>query len=179
MKRVSFVLILFAILLLTAQVVAAKVSVTLELDRREATLSDVVQLKIHMSGARSSDAPPTIDGLAAFHVTRGGSASRVEIINGQYHSGVDFNFFLQAREEGVFKVGPAGIEVDGKMYKSNVATLKVTAPGTAQATENPPVFLTATLGSQMAYRGRTSPIHPETLSSRQRERYLSGPARGR
>ena len=151
MKRASFVLILFATLLLTAQVVAAKVSVTLELDRREATLADAVQLKIHMSGARSSDAPPTIDGLASFHVTRGGSASRVEIINGQYHSGVDFTFYLQAKEEGVFKVGPAGVEVDGKIYRSNVATLKVTAPGTAQATENPPVFLTATLGSQKAY----------------------------
>ena len=151
MKRTSFILILFVILLLTTQMAAAKVSVTLELDRREATLSDAVQLKIHMSGARKSDAPPVIDGLESFHVTRGGSASRVEIINGQYHSGVDFTFYLQAKEEGVFKVGPASIEVDGNIYKSNVATLKVTAQGTASGTENPPVFLSATLGSQKAY----------------------------
>ena len=151
MKRASFYLVLFAILLLTAQVVAAKVSVTLELDRREATLADAVQLKIHMFGARKSDTPPVIKGLDAFHVTRGGSASRVEIINGQYHSGVDFTYYLQAREKGAFKVGPASIEVDGKIYKSNVATLKVTAQGTASGTASPPVFLTATLGSQKAY----------------------------
>ncbi|EFK11304.1 conserved hypothetical protein [delta proteobacterium NaphS2] len=151
MKRAFFVLILFAILLLTAHMVWAKVSVTLELDRLEATLSDAVQLKIHMSGARKSDAPPVIKGLDAFHVTRGGSASRVEIINGQYHSGVDFTYYLQAREKGAFKVGPASIEVDGKIYESNVATLKVTAQGTASGTASPPVFLTATLGSQKAY----------------------------
>ncbi|MCG6880462.1 MAG: BatD family protein [Deltaproteobacteria bacterium] len=151
MKRASFILILFAVLLLTAHVVAAKVSVTLELDRREATLADAVQLQVHMSGARSSDAPPAIKGLESFHVTRGGSASRVEIINGQYHSGVDFTYYLQAGEKGVFKVGPASIEVDGKIYKSNVATLKVMAAGTALGSEREPVFLTATLGSQKAY----------------------------
>ena len=150
MKKVSCFLIFFSMLILTVHAVGAEVSVTLNLDRREATLADSIQLQVRVSGARQSDAPPIIEGLEPFHVTKGGSASRVEIVNGRYNSGVDYIYYLQPKKKGVFRVGPAGIKVDGKTSRSNVATLKVAAGG-ASGSEKGPVFLTATLGSQKAY----------------------------
>jgi uncharacterized protein (DUF58 family) len=120
-KRILFVLF-FSLLILTVRPVWAEVSVTLTLDRREATLGDSVRLQVHVSGTRSSDTSPVVQGLEPFHVTKGGSASRVEIINGRYRSGVDYTYYLQPKEKGVFKVGPARIKVDGKAFESDVAT---------------------------------------------------------
>ena len=138
-------------LILIVQPVGAEVSVTLSLDRREATLSDSIQLQVHVSGTRRT-APPVIEGLEPFQVIKGGSASRVEIVNGRYHSGVDYTYYLQPKKKGVFRVGPAAIKVDGKTSRSNVATLKVaTGGGDASGSEKGPVFLTATLGSQRGY----------------------------
>ncbi len=151
MKRPAVTLIFLSILIFMAHTAVAAVSVTLELDRNETTLKEPVTLRVRVSGARSSDAPPVIQGLERFHVTRGGSASRVEIVNGQYHSGVDFTYYIQPKEKGVFKVGPAKIEVDGKTWPSNVATLKVTDGGSASGSQKDPVFLRAKLGLEKAY----------------------------
>jgi hypothetical protein len=152
MKKFACFLIFLSMLILAVQAFGAEVSVTLNLDRREATLADSIQLQVRVSGARRSDAPPVIEGLEPFHVTKGGSASRVEILNGRYNSGVDYTYYLQPKKKGVFRVGPAAIKVDGKTSQSNVATLKVAAGGgDGSESEKGPVFLTATLGSQKAY----------------------------
>lgn len=152
MKKITGFLIFFSMLILMVQPVGAEVSVTLSLDRREATLADSIELQVRVSGVRRSDAPPVIEGLEPFHVTKGGSASRVEFVNGRYHSGVDYTYYLQPQKKGVFSVGPAAIKVDGKTSKSNVATLKVVqSGGDASGADKGPVFLTATLGSQKAY----------------------------
>ncbi len=151
MKRIVCFLIFFSILILPAFPVAAEVSVTLNLDRQEVTLADSVALQVRVSGTRSSDAPPVIEGLKSFHVTQGGSASRVEFINGRYNSFVDYTYYLQPKEKGVFRVGPAAAKVDGKTYQSNAATLKVLADGDGSGSKKEAVFLTATLGSENAY----------------------------
>ena len=152
MKKNTGFLIFFSMLILMVQPVCAEILVTLSLDRREAVLADSIALQVRVSGVRRSDAPPVIEGLEPFHVKKGGSASRVEFINGRYHSGVDYTYYLQPKKKGVLRVGPAAIKVDGKTSKSNVATLKVVQTGgDASGSEKVPVFLTATLGSQRAY----------------------------
>ena len=151
MKKIACLLLFLSTLILTVQPVNAEVSVTLNLDRREATLADSIQLQVRVSGARRSDAPPVIEGLEPFYVTKGGNASRVQIINGRYNSGVDYTYYLQPKKKGVFQVGPASITVDGKTSKSNVATLNVIAGYDASGSEKGPVFLTAALGSRKAY----------------------------
>ncbi len=151
MKQFACLLLFLSTLILTVQPVKAEVSVTLNLDRREATLADSIQLQVRVSGARRSDAPPVIEGLEPFHVTKGGNASRVQIINGRYNSGVDYTYYLQPKKKGVFQVGPASINVDGKTSKSNVATLNVMGGEDASGPEKGPVFLTAALGAQKAY----------------------------
>jgi len=151
MKKIACLLLLLFTLMPAFQPAAAEVSVTLNLDPREATLSDSIELQVRVSGVKRGDAPPEIEGLEPFHVTPGGSASRVEIINGRYNSFMDYTYYLQPTQKGVFRVGPAEIKVDGKTFISNVATLKVMAGGDASGSEKGPVFLTATLGDQKAY----------------------------
>ncbi len=85
---------------------ADDVTVTLGLDRVEATLADTVRMEIRVSGSRKSDAPPVLQGLESFLVTTGGTSSRVEIINGKVTSGVDYTYFIQPKKTGTFKIGP-------------------------------------------------------------------------
>jgi hypothetical protein len=151
MKIYTTFLFNFLILLFAVSPAFGDVSVTLSLDRQEAALSDSVQLQVRLSGARKSDSPPSIKGLEAFHVTPGGSASRVEIINGRYNSGVDYTYYLQPQKEGMFSIGPATVTVDGQHVKSNVATLKVVKSVQAGTNGKGPVFLTATLGEKNTY----------------------------
>jgi len=157
MKKIAYVLIFLSMLLLPALPVVAEVSVRLNLDRQEATLADSVELQVRVSGTRSSDAPPVIEGLKPFHVTQGGSASRVEFINGRYNSFVDYTYYLQPKEEGVFRLGPASTKVDGKTYQSNAATLKVVTGDDGSGSRKEAVFLTATLGSKRAYVEQSVP----------------------
>ncbi len=151
MKKFAGFLMFLSLLIPGVQAVGAEVSVMLNLDHQEAVPADSIQLQVRVSGVRQSDAPPVIEGLEPFHVTKGGSASRVEILNGRYHSGVDYTYYLQPKKKGVFRVGPAKIKVGGKTFRSNVATLKVKAGGDASGSEKGPVFLTATLESQKGY----------------------------
>ena len=151
MKKVVFSLLFFSILILTIDQVGAQVSVTLSLDRSEATLADSIRLEVLVSGTRRSDAPPVIEGLETFHVTGGGSASRVEIINGRYSSSVAYTYYLQPVKKGVFPVGPAKVKVDGKPAKSNTVTLKVVDADNVTGGDRNPVFLKASLSKEKAY----------------------------
>ena len=55
------------------------------------------------------------------------SSSSIQIINGNYqqsHS-TTYTFLLSATTEGVFKINPASVRVNGKTYVSNAITVKV------------------------------------------------------
>jgi len=127
------------------------VSVTMQLDRKEATLADSVKMIISVAGARKSDAKPAVHGLETFHVTGGGTSSRLEIINGQVSAGIDFTYFIQPQRTGTFEIGPAEITIDGKVVRSNKETLKISPPSRISGAAQGPLFLTATLSPNQVY----------------------------
>jgi hypothetical protein len=129
----------------------ADVSVSLTLDRQEATISDSIRMVVAVSGARRCDAPPVIDGLDRFRVTQGGSSSRVEIINGTIRSGVDYTYYLTPSQTGTFQVGPARIQVDGEVFQSKAARLTVGKSASSASPARGPIYLTAALSSKKAY----------------------------
>ncbi|MEJ2587616.1 MAG: BatD family protein, partial [Deltaproteobacteria bacterium] len=128
----------------------AAVSVTLNLDRDEATPADAVRLTVGVSGTKSCDAPPQIKGLEPFTVSKGGTSSRVEIVNGQYTAKRHYVYFIQPSKTGTFKIGPVQVKVDGKAYNSNTATLDVVAVSEPKPREAD-IFLTASLSAETAY----------------------------
>ncbi|MDY6955182.1 MAG: BatD family protein, partial [Thermodesulfobacteriota bacterium] len=106
---------------------------------------------VSVAGARESDSKPLVRGLETFHVTGGGTSSRLEIINGQVTSGIDFTYFIQPKRRGTFQIGPAEITIDGKVVKSNKETLKVAQSSRTAGSDKGPLFLTAALSPTEVY----------------------------
>lgn len=128
--------------------VNADVSVTLKLDRSEATLADTVGMVVSVTGTQQTSGPPTLQGVELFHVTSGGTSSRVEVINGKVNASLDYTYTLQTKHTGAFKVGPAQVTVEGKTYTSNTVRLLVTKPSQTGGTDRGPLFLTAELSKK-------------------------------
>ena len=141
----------FIIIALIPSLSAAKISVSLKLDRSEMRLTDSVQLTVTVGGSRDSEATPDIQGLQNFDVRPGGTSSRIEFINGKISSGVDYTYFLQPQKIGTFQIGPARVLIDGKPYTSNRAKLRVVQPAGGKSADSNPIFLTAELSDDTVY----------------------------
>ncbi|HUU40633.1 MAG TPA: BatD family protein, partial [Desulfatiglandales bacterium] len=129
----------------------AEVSLSLNLNRDEATVMDSVTMVLNVSGAKDSDSKPVLHGVEDFIVTEGGTSSRIEIINGQINAGVEYTYFLQPNKTGAFKIGPAEVTVKGKTFKSNIETLTVVKPGKSEGADRGSLFLIAELSSKEVY----------------------------
>ena len=144
-------LLAFSIAIMVPIQAHAEISVSLTLDRQEARPSDSIRMVVSVSGARQCDAPPVIQGVDRFHVTQGGSSSRVEIANGRIRSGVDYTYYLTPSQPGTFQIGPARVQVEGDTFESNTVSLIIKKAASSQSPDKGPVFLTATLSSKEAY----------------------------
>ena len=163
MKKI-ILLFAFSLSILIPCQTRAEVSVNLSLDRQEATLSDSIRVAIKVSGTRSCDSSPVIKGLDSFQVSQGGSSSRVEIINGNFSSSVDYTYYIQPSKSGTFQLGPAEVKVNGKVFKSNISTLSVLKAASPGSPVKGPVFLETTLSSKKAYVEEQVLYIPEALS---------------
>ena len=140
------------ILVLTFPVIShAQPSLTVSLDRTEATLLDTVQMIVKVSGVRQTDSRPSFKGLESFDIRQGGTSSRVEIINGKMNSGVEYSYNLLPKKTGTFQIGPAELEQDGKIIRSNVETLTIKDVKHVSGDDRGPLFLSAGLSSGEIY----------------------------
>ena len=114
MKKIACLLLLLFTLMPAFQPAAAEVSVTLNLDRQEATLSDSIELQVRVSGAKRGDAPPAHRGAEAFScdprggVPAGWKSSMAGIIP-SWIIPITFN----PTRKGVFRGGPRGNQSGG------------------------------------------------------------------
>lgn len=143
--------VLFLLVFLLPCVARADVSVTIKLDRREATLVDSIRMVVSVSGTRSTESQPILHGLQSFHVTGGSTSSRVEIINGKVNAGVDYTYFIQPKKTGKFQIGPADVTVGGEAFRSNTVSLTVTEAAQASGIDRGPLFLNAGLSPTRVY----------------------------
>jgi hypothetical protein len=140
MKK-PLLLLISAILVLvsTSSGICAGVKITATVDKTEATLEDVINLTISIEGASGE---PKLPAMPDFDMASQGSSSKVQIINGQMSSSVEYNFMLTPKKEGVFTIGPATLEYKGATLSSN--TVKLTIQKTAAVEKNgEEVFVTA------------------------------------
>ncbi len=144
------IILLMTLTILIPYSAMAGVSVSLKLNRHEASLVDSVRLIVSVSGTKSSESP-NINGLDKFTVSQGGTSSRMQIINGSYSSSVDYTYFLQPKTTGEFQIGPAVVEVDGRVHSSSIETLTIKKSSGKGAGDGNPIFLSATLSSNKAY----------------------------
>ena len=151
MKRATIFLTAIFLLVISPRPANADVSVTLRLDRNEATVTDSITMLIKLSGVRKSDSKPILNGLESFDVKRTGTSSRVEIINGKVNSGIDYTYIIQPKKTGTFKIGPAEVKVKGKIFRSNIESLKIVEPKRSSGANRGPLFLRAALSSKKIY----------------------------
>ena len=172
MKRANLVWFFFLLFFSAPCLAADPISIKLSLDRTEASMDDTIRMGIHVSGARTSDAPPVIHGLDVFRVTQGGSSSRVEIVNGTYRTGVEFTFFLTPSKTGTFQIGPAEVRIDGKVYKSDLQTIHVRQQDSGGNVQTKAVFLSASLSKDKVF-AEEQPIYTLRLYLRRQATNIS------
>jgi len=130
---------------------SADISIDLTLDRSSVVLTDTIVMKVTVTGKQKSSFPE-IEGLASFNVVKGGTASRVEFVNGIMNSGVEYIFYLTPLKPGKFVVGPAQIRIKNKVYSSNSVKLTVSKTRNNQAdTASRPLFLEARISKNNLY----------------------------
>ena len=151
MKRSILALLALLQFILISCPARADISVSMRLDREEATIADSISMVVSIAGARESDSLPVLKAMEDFDITQGGTSSRFEIINGQVNSGIDYTFFLQPKKTGTFEIGPVEVTVDGKTCRSNTATLTVVKRPQSSGVDRGPLFLTAGLSSTKVY----------------------------
>jgi len=151
MKRATIFLAAIFLFLMSPCPANADISITLRLDRNKGTPMDSITMLVKLSGIRKSDSRPVLNGLESFDVTRTGTSSRVEIINGKVNSGIDYTYLLRPKKTGTFKIGPAEVKVKGKTFRSNTETLKIMEPVRSSGANRGPLFLRAALSSKRIY----------------------------
>jgi hypothetical protein len=151
MKKIIVGIAVILLSILYASVSTAEVGVTLRLDREETTLVDTIRLEVGVSDSRSSDAEPVLHGLETFLVTKGGTSSRVEIINGKINAGLTYTYFIQPQKTGAFEIGPAEINVGGRKLESNSVKLVVKKSANHSGPDRGPVFIVASVASPDVY----------------------------
>jgi len=151
MKKITIISILI-LCLLAPGIVSAKTGISISLDRNEATVGDTVQLNVSIEGVSGGD--PSIQGLQDFTVSRGGTSSQIQIINGSMTRSNQTTYILQPIKTGTFTIGPASITVSGRTYSSNTVRLSVSREPNVNAGEAGPLSLSASMSSTTAYPGQ-------------------------
>ncbi|MBC2696599.1 MAG: protein BatD [Desulfobacteraceae bacterium] len=130
---------------------SADISIGLTLDRSSVVSTDTIVMKVTVTGKRKSSFPE-IEGLSSFNVVKGGTASRLEFVNGSMSSEVEYIFYLTPLKPGRFVVGPAQVRIKNKVYSSNRVKLTVSKARNNQAgNESLPLFLEAGISKNNLY----------------------------
>ncbi|MBW1833855.1 MAG: protein BatD [Deltaproteobacteria bacterium] len=130
----------------------ADISIDLTLDQSSVVLTDTIVMKVTVTGKQKSSFPE-IGGLSSFNVVKGGTASRVEFVNGIMNSGVEYIFYLTPLKPGKFVIGPAQVRIKNKVYSSKSVKLTVSKARNNQAgnAANRPLFLEALISKNNLY----------------------------
>ncbi|MBW2652319.1 MAG: BatD family protein, partial [Deltaproteobacteria bacterium] len=147
MFRYKIVLVIFLLILCAEKTYA--LSLTAKADRTEATIQDRVILTLSVEGTQKAGRPH-LPPMPAFDFISRGSSTRMQIINGQITSGVDYNYVLIPKKAGTFEIGPATLNLKGKTISSNKITLKISSAG-AKPRAAKDLFITTTVSTKSPY----------------------------
>jgi hypothetical protein len=128
---------------------AYAVTLTATVDKTEATLQDQILLTLSVAGTQSTE-KPKLPSTKAFDVISRGSSTRMQIINGQVSSSVDYNYLLLPKKTGTFEIGPATITHQGKTIASTTITLKI-GSANSQPQSKKDLFITTSISTTTPY----------------------------
>ncbi|MFH1121699.1 MAG: BatD family protein [Bacteroidota bacterium] len=94
--------------------------------REVVSVGDQFRLVFSVNAQASGFTAPVLKDFTVLAGPSQSSSTSMQIINNQVTRTVDYSFtyILSADKEGTFTIGPASVNVDGKVYKSNQVTVK-------------------------------------------------------
>jgi hypothetical protein len=140
-SRLLVLALLAVVLVAGAAERASALEVRAWVDKTEATLEDQIFLTVSVSGVRRLPGEPVLPALPEFSVTRGGTSSSTEIVNGSIRTSVEVTYLLAPRRVGTCTIGPVRIEIKGRTFESQPLSVKI-LPAEASAESRPMAFVT-------------------------------------
>ncbi len=135
-------LICISLALMLAQSVARAqdIEVELSLDRTLISVNDRLKMTVKVSGTMRSVPEPRIENLEGFTIVSSSQSSQFSIVNGRVSASKSNDYTLLPSREGNYAIGPAVVEIKGKIYRSATVTVTVTAaaPGPGAAGRQAP-----------------------------------------
>jgi len=159
--------VLISLLGIHSQVVKADTPFVASASSTTVAIGEQIQITFELSGdGRNFQAP----NFANFSVLSGPSqSSSMQVYNGSVSQSLSFTYIIQSTKEGVFKIGPAYIEANGKKVQSNILTITVVKGNNKPQAQNGQqksggnetdaameknVFLKASIDKSNVYRGQ-------------------------
>jgi BatD DUF11 like domain len=134
-------LVLWALPIVGVAKESAAFQVLAWVDKTEATLEDQIFLTVSVSGERSLPSDPELPPMPDFSVTKGGTSSHTEIVNGTIRTSAEVTFLLTPRRVGTFTIGPVSVQRKGRTYQSEPLLIKI-LPAASPDSESPMAFVT-------------------------------------
>jgi hypothetical protein len=165
---VAGALLAAVVLALSVPLVAAadEVSVSARVDRTTTTVIQPVTLTITIEGTMRQVPEPTLPNLAdAFNMQTAGTSSNFSFVNGKMSTSKSWNFVLYPRAAGTFTIGPAEVEFDNVVYRTEPIEIEVlegdAPPAEPESLEERPssgvraddrgIFITTSVDKERAY----------------------------
>ena len=99
-------------------------SLAATLDREVAAVGEQVAYTVTWRGGNASPGVK-LPALPNFVVYQAGTSRNISFINGSFSASVTYTYLLLPKGPGKFGIGPAEVEVNGKVYRSNSLELEV------------------------------------------------------
>ncbi|MCP3961177.1 MAG: protein BatD [bacterium] len=141
---------LLAIACLSLAAAANAQGIRVTVDRAEATIQDKLTLRLTVDG--SQNAQPRLPDLSAFQVYQAGQQSQVNMAGGRTSVAITYNYFLVPRQTGTFTIGPASVEIGGKVYESRPFSIRI-LEASATPRESEDLFIRAAVSNKSPYVG--------------------------
>ena len=137
---------------LTLQAFGENIQVLATVDKNQITLEDSFQLSITIIGTQNTP-PPELPSLPNFRITSGGTSSSTQIVNTERNISITHNYRLTPMNIGQFKIGPARIRANKKVYVTQPINILVKKSTSPIQIGNRPVFLESAVSKKEAYVG--------------------------
>ncbi len=125
-------------------------SIEVFVGRNDVTIQDRIRMSVAIEGSRSAE--PQLPDLSDFSVREIGPSSEFQMINGRITNRVTYSYYLVPKHTGVLTIGPATVEIGGRLYQSRPVSIRVRAASSRPANERT-VYTRATVSNSHPYVG--------------------------
>ena len=114
-------------------------------------MEDQLLLTLTIEGSRNAN--PSLPDLSAFEVHPRGQSTQMSFVNGRVTSSVTHSFVLVPKRSGTFTIGPASVELDGRLYSSDPIQIRI-VDAEEKPQETKDLFLSAKVSTTQPFVGQ-------------------------